>query len=93
MGVGLAIWSITAAHFAVQLLGFTFEPLQCSGYSPLPPMPFDCGLTSLTGTFTFDDANGDGHIVLDELLNLTVRDTISAPGPGPFWRAGKGDDF
>ena len=82
---GLAFLCSNPSHAAVQVLGFTFAPLKCSGYQYLPGpfTTFDCGLTSLSGTFTFDDVNGDGHIVLAELANLTVGN-ISAPGlPGP----------
>jgi hypothetical protein len=81
VATALALCNHPAAHAATQILGFTFEPLKCTGTSVIPPSTYDCGFTSLTGTFTFDDADADGHVVRSELINLTVRN-ISAPGPG-----------
>jgi hypothetical protein len=65
-----------------EALGFSFAPLQCTSNSAPPaPQPHDCGLLSLTGWLSFDDVNGDGHIVRSELLQLNVGDWI-APAQG-----------
>ena len=76
------------ANAAPQTLTFTFAPLQCTSWNNIVPgggvgQVNDCGLGSLSGDFTFNDGNNDGHIVLSELLRLNVGG-ISAPGLDPL---------
>lgn len=76
--LSLILMLAAAASSASQTLGFTFEPLHCTAYYSSSG-PYDCGFQSLSGSFTFDDVDGDGHIVLGELLHLSMPG-ISASG-------------
>jgi len=78
--LALTLILAATASSGSQTLGFTFEPLQCTSHTGVPPTYEDCGFVSLSGAFTFDDIDGDGNIVLAELLNLSMPN-ISAPGP------------
>ena len=77
-----------AAQAAPQTLAFTFAPLRCTSWNNLVPgggvgQVNDCGLGSLSGEFTFNDYNNDGHVVLSELMRLNVGG-ISATRPRCF---------
>lgn len=63
------------------VLAFTFSPVACSWAN--------CGTNAVTGFFSFNDLNGDGHASLAELVQLSVQASgvpgaITAPGPGPL---------
>ena len=79
---GCAFAMVGSAHAEWESLAFTFEPLQCTyqNYPPSAP-PMACSPKSLSGMFTYDDVNGDGHIELSELVHLQAG-AIAAPGPG-----------
>jgi hypothetical protein len=87
VAAGFALVCTGTARAAPGALSFTFAPLQCTSTSWDEPIR-DCGLTTLSGIFNFDDFNGDGHIVLAELLQLSVGD-ITVPGPGQVGQPGQ----
>lgn len=72
--------AVVPAH-ALTTLAFNFSPVACSWSG--------CSTNEVTGYFSFNDLNGDSHVSLDELVQLSVRGAgvpgaIAAPGPGPL---------
>jgi hypothetical protein len=89
----LMLLGSTSALAATQTLDFTFGPLECTQTYNFPGIPpSSCGSTSLTGSFTFNDADGDGHVVISELLYLQMRG-IFFTAPTAIFPLGNITDF